>query len=81
MERGKIENLRVEYYLSLLLNLIALFSQEQYNKFKKMDPYYQSISVNDGLYNRKASLDKDPKVAVYLLNNPDVEDIEYKILP
>lgn len=45
-----------------------------------MDPYNQSISVNDGLFNRTASLDKDPKVAVYLLSNPNVDDITYNII-
>ena len=46
-----------------------------------MDPYNQSISFNDGLYNRTAALDKDPKVAVYLLSNPEVDDIDYNIIP
>ena len=79
---GKTENSkRIECYLSPLLNLIALFSDAQYQKFKKMDPYNQSISFNDGLYNRTAALDKDPKVAVYLLSNPDVDDIDYNIIP
>lgn len=64
-----------------VLNLIALFSDAQYQKFKKMDPYNQSISFNDGLYNRTAALDKDPKVAVYLLSNPEVDDIDYNIIP
>ena len=68
-------------YLSPLLNLIALFSQKQYENFRRMDPYNQSISYNDGLYNRTASLDKDPKVAVYLLNNPNVDDITYEVIP
>ena len=63
-----------------VLNLIALFGEQQYQQFHKMDPYNQSISVNDGLFNRTASLDKDPKVAVYLLSNPNADDITYNII-
>ena len=63
-----------------VLNLIALFGEKQYQQFHKMDPYNQSISVNDGLFNRTASLDKDPKVAVYLLSNPNADDITYNII-
>lgn len=80
MEWGKIKYYLVGDYLSLLLNLIALFGEQQYQQFRKMDPYNQSISVNDGLFNRTASLDKDPKVAVYLLSNPNVDDFTYNII-
>ena len=64
-----------------VLNLIALFSQSQYEKFIKMDPFNQSISMNDGLFNRTAALNKDPKVAVYLLNNPRFDKLELELVP
>lgn len=56
-------------YLSLLLNIIALFSREQYENFKMLDPMYQIISPNDGNFNRTFTITKDAKLAAYLLAN------------
>lgn len=63
-----------------VLNLIALFSQDQYKQFEVMDPQNQTISFNDGKFNRVFALDKDPRVSVYLLNNPSGNDVEYEFI-
>ncbi|QPI16996.1 DNA-directed RNA polymerase beta' subunit [Staphylococcus phage vB_StaM_SA1] len=61
------------------LNIIALFSQEQYNMLKVQDPVNQLISYNDGLFNRTYSLNKDSQIAVYLLNNPKSKEVGIKV--
>lgn len=61
------------------LNIIALFSKEQYEAFKVQDPVNQLISYNDGLFNRTYSLNKDSQIAVYLLNNPKSKKYDIKI--
>ena len=68
---GKIKNhiYMVGDYLSLFLNIIALFSREQYENFKMLDPMYQIISPNDGNFNRTFTITKDAKLAAYLLAN------------
>lgn len=63
-----------------VLNLIALFSNEQYEQLKRLDPTYLVISNNDGNFNRTYSVDKDNKLAVYLLNHNLGEEIEYDIV-
>ena len=63
-----------------VLNIIALFSEEQCNEFEALDPVNQIISNNDGKFNRAFSLNKDSRLAVYLLNNPYSEDNEVEIL-
>lgn len=63
-----------------MLNLIALFSEEQYEQFKRMDPTYLVISNNDGKFNRTYSLSKDAKLAAYLLNHNLGEDITYDVI-
>jgi len=60
------------------LNIIALFSEEQYDMLKVQDPVNQLISYNDGLFNRTYSLNKDSQIAVYLLNNPKSKDVSIK---
>lgn len=60
------------------LNIIALFSEEQYEQLKVQDPVNQLISYNDGLFNRTYSLNKDSQIAVYLLNNPKSKDVGIK---
>lgn len=62
-----------------VLNVIALFSNEQYESLSVQDPRYQLISYNDGSFNRSFSFDKDSKIAVYLLNNPDDKDITISV--
>lgn len=52
-----------------VLNIIALFSREQYENFKMLDPMYQIISPNDGNFNRTFTITKDAKLAAYLLAN------------
>ena len=71
MEWGKIKNhiYMIGDYLSLFLNIIALFSREQYENFKMLDPMYQIISPNDGNFNRTFTITKDAKLAAYLLAN------------
>lgn len=59
-----------------VLNQIAQFSKEQYLELIPLDPTYQIISNNDGAFNRNFSLNKDPRLATYLLNNPHGEDVE-----
>lgn len=63
-----------------VLNLIALYSQEQYEQFKTLDPVNQIISNNDGKFNRVFSLDKDSRLAVYLLSNPNSEKITVEVV-
>lgn len=63
-----------------VLNIIALFSEEQCNEFEALDPVNQIISNNDGKFNRAFSLNKDSRLAVYLLNNPYSEDNEVELL-
>ena len=60
------------------MNIIALFSEEQYDMLKVQDPVNQLISYNDGLFNRTYSLNKDSQIAVYLLNNPKSKDVSIK---
>lgn len=60
------------------LNIIALFSEEQYEQLKVQDPVNQLISYNDGLFNRTYSLNKDSQIAVYLLNNPKSKNVGIK---
>ena len=60
------------------LNIIALFSEEQYEQLKVQDPVNQLISYNDGLFNRTYSLNKDSQIAVYLLNNPKSKNVDIK---
>ncbi|WRM43375.1 hypothetical protein [Staphylococcus phage LY01] len=60
------------------LNIIALFSEEQYDMLKVQDPVNQLISYNDGLFNRTYSLNKDSQIAVYLLNNPKSKNVSIK---
>lgn len=69
VEWGKIKNriCTIGDYLSLLLNIIALFSKEQYEGFKMLDPMYQIISSNNGNFNRTYTITKDAKLAAYLL--------------
>ena len=52
-----------------VLNIIALFSREQYEAFQMLDPVYQIISSNDGNFNRTFTITKDAKLAAYLLAN------------
>lgn len=52
-----------------VLNIIALFSREQYESFKMLDPMYQIISPNNGNFNRTFTITKDAKLAAYLLAN------------
>ena len=52
-----------------VLNIIALFTQEQSDNFKEFIPQNLLISANNGKFNGEFSLQKDQKLAVYLLNN------------
>ena len=63
-----------------VLNLIALFSEDQYREFSALDPINQIISNNDGKFNRTFSVDKDSRLAIYLMNNPNCEDVELEIV-
>ena len=63
-----------------VLNLIALFSHEQYEQFKRLDPTYQVISNNDGRFNRTYGQSKDTKLSTYLLNHNLGEEIETEVI-
>ena len=52
-----------------VLNIIALFTKKQNKDFIDFSPENLIISSNDGKFNPEFSLQKDQKLAVYLLNN------------
>lgn len=52
-----------------VLNIIALFSQEQAKAFEIIDPCNQVISNNDGNFNPTYEFNKDSLKAIYDLNN------------
>lgn len=52
-----------------VLNIIALFTNKQSKDFIDFVPQNLLISSNDGKFNTEFSLQKDQKLAVYLLNN------------
>jgi len=51
------------------LNIIALFSEEQAEDFKLLDPKNQAISYNDGKFSGTYDVDKDQAKALWDLNN------------
>jgi len=52
-----------------VLNLIALFTEEQKNSFINFTPAKMIISKNNGKFNRDYDFDKDQKLGLYCLNN------------
>ena len=52
-----------------VLNIIAIFTDRQSKDFKLFKPQNLLVSMNDGKFNSEFSLQKDQKLAVYLLNN------------
>jgi len=64
-------------YLSILLNVVPLFSHDQIDLLEVQKPMEQHIRFTDGKFNRDFAPNKDAKLASYLLNNPLDEDIRF----